>query len=83
MPSDQEITLNIATPRGVFTETFDKNVKVDEVIALAIERMGLTPGEQFELVHNGTVLQPTNRPLVSFHLTDGADVELVATGSGV
>ena len=30
-----------------------------------------------------TVLQPTNRPLVSFHLTDGADVELVATGSGV
>jgi hypothetical protein len=83
MPSDQDITLNVATPRGVFTETFDKNTKVEEVIATAIERMGLTPGEQFDLVHEGTVLQPVNRPLVSFHLKDGDKVELVATGSGV
>ncbi len=83
MPSDQDITLNIATPRGAFTETFDKNTKVEEVIAFAIEKMGLTPGEQFDLVQDGTVLQPVTRPLVSFGLKDGDKLELVATGSGV
>lgn len=83
MLSDQDITLNIATPAGAFTETFDKNTKVSEVIALAIQRMNLSPTEQFDLYHSGTQLQPVERPLVSFHLQDGDEVELVATGSGV
>lgn len=80
---DKDITLNIATPAGAFTETFPKTTKVEEVVKVAIERMHLNPGEHFDLVHNGQVLQPTERPLVSFGLKDGDKVELVATGSGV
>jgi hypothetical protein len=83
MPNDQDITLNIATPAGAFSETFDKNTKVEAIINLVIERMGLAPGEQFELYHEGQALKPVERPLVSFQLEDGDQVELVATGSGV
>lgn len=82
MPNN-DITLNIATPAGPFTETFPKTTKVKKVIEVAITRMGLDPNEQFDLVHNGQVLQPVERPLVSFGLEDGDQVELVATGAGV
>ncbi len=80
---DKDTTLDIATPAGAFTQTFPKTTKVSEVIQVAIERMGLDPNEQFDLVHDGQVLQPVERPLVSFGLEDGDQVELVATGSGV
>ena len=80
---NHSITLNIATPAGAFTETFPKTTKVEEVIKTAIHRMKLDPHEHFDLVHNGQVLEPVERPLVSFGLKDGDKVELVATGSGV
>lgn len=80
---DKDITLDIATPAGAFTETFPKTTKIEEVIQVAIARMGLDPNERFDLVHDGQVLQPVERPLVSFGLEDGDQVELVATGSGV
>ncbi len=79
----EDITLNIATPAGVFTETFAKTAKVEEVIAAAIEAMNLDPNEQFELFWNGQPLTPVERTLVSFDVENGADLELVATGSGV
>lgn len=82
MPPD-DITLNIATPAGLFTETFAKTAKVEEVIAAAIAAKNLDPGEPFELSLNGEPLVPVDRPLVSFGLEDGANLELVATGSGV
>lgn len=83
MANDQNITLNIATPKGVYTADFRKTTKIEEVIAATVAAMHLDPNEHFDLVHNGTVLQPIERPLVSFDLTDGANLELVATGSGV
>lgn len=83
MPQDQDITLDIATPRGPFVGEFPKTTKVAEVINTVVSAVGLTLGEQFELVYNGAVLQPTERPIVSFGLEDGAKLELVATGSGV
>ena len=83
MPSDQDITLDIATPRGVFHGTFPKTTKVIEVITAVVGNKGLNQGEQFDLTRQGEPLQPTDRPLVSFGLTDGTQLELVATGSGV
>lgn len=82
MPQD-EVTLEISTPKGLFTGIFPKTAKVEEVIAAAVEAKGLDSGEALELVHNGQVLQPVQRPLVSFGLSGTVQLELVATGSGV
>lgn len=83
MPSDDDLTLGIATPAGLFTGTFRKTTKVKEVIATVVEQMGLAAGDQFDLAYNGEILEPTERPLVSFRLEDGAELDLVATGSAV
>lgn len=82
MPNDQDITLDIGTPAGRFVQEFPKTTKVSDVIAITIEAMSLDPNEQFDLVHEGTVLD-RNRPIVSYHFDDGTRLELVATGSGV
>lgn len=81
--AQEEVTLEIATPKGVFTGTFPKTAKVEDVIAAAVAAKGIDSGEALELVYNGTVLQPVQRPLVSFGLAGTVQLELVATGSGV
>lgn len=78
-----ELTLEIATPKGIFTGDFEATAKVKDVIARAIAEMALDGGDAFELYHNGVPLQPVDRPLVSFQLPNPAKLELVATGSGV
>ncbi len=78
-----ELTLEIATPSGVFTGTFAKTTKVQDVIAAVVEDQHLAEGDSFDLVHDGEVLQPVERPLVSFGLCGTVILELVATGSGV
>ncbi|MCC6179452.1 MAG: hypothetical protein IT305_29435 [Chloroflexi bacterium] len=83
MPNDPDLTLNIATPAGLYTATFPKTAKVSEVIVAVVEAMSLADGDAFELAWNGEVLQPTTRPLVSFGLEDGAQLDLVATGAAV
>lgn len=77
------ITVDIATPRGVFHGEFPKTAKVEEVISAVITQMGLDGGDAFDLVFNGQVLQPIQRPLVSFGIEGSVKLELVATGSGV
>lgn len=79
----EQITLEVATPSGVFTGSFPKTAKVEDVIEAVVEAQGLADGDAFELVHDGEVLQPANRPLVSFGLEGTVMLELVATGSGV
>lgn len=81
--SVEEVTLEIATPAGVFTDTFPKTTKVADVIAAVVAAQGLDANDALELVHNGTILQPIERPLVSFGLEGTVQLELVATGSGV
>lgn len=81
--AQEEVTLEIGTPKGQFTGTFPKTAKVEDVIAAAVEAKGIDSGESLELVHNGEVLQPVQRPLVSFGLSGTVMLELVATGSGV
>lgn len=82
MPADNEITLTVATPAGIFEGTFDKTAKVSEVIAEIVSAMNLADGDAFELAHDGETLAP-ERTLVSFGLEDGADLDLIASGSAV
>jgi hypothetical protein len=81
--SQDDVTLEIGTPKGLFTGTFPKTTKIEDVIAAVVAAKGLDGGEALELVYNGQVLQPVQRPLVSFGLAGTVQLELVATGSGV
>jgi hypothetical protein len=82
MPVD-DVTLEIATPKGLFTGVFPKTTKIKDVIQAVVAALGLDGGDALELVHNGAVLQPVERPLVSFGLSGTVKLDLVATGSGV
>lgn len=79
----ENLTLEIATPNGVFSGVFEKTAKVEDVIAAVVAAQHLAEGDAFDLVHDGEVLQPKQRPLVSFGLSGTVTLELVATGSGV
>lgn len=81
--SENEVTLVVATPKGLFTETFPKTAKIEDVITAAVNAKCIDSGESLELVYNGQVLQPVQRTLVSFGLAGTVKLELVATGSGV
>ena len=83
MPSNQDITLNVATPNGLFTGIFQKTAKIIEVIRAIITDKNLNAGDDFDLVHNGATLKPEERPLVSFGLQGVVMLDLVAVGSGV
>ncbi|MBK79592.1 MAG: hypothetical protein CMQ43_01560 [Gammaproteobacteria bacterium] len=78
-----EVTLEIATPKGLFNGSFPKTTKISEVISTVVSSLGLDGRDALELVNNGSVLQPTERPLVSFGLAGTVQLDLVATGSGV
>lgn len=80
---EKSITLEIATPKGMFKEVFEKITKVQDVIAAVVQRMGLSGADRYELHYGDTVLQPIERPLVSFHLEGTVQLTLTATGSGV
>ena len=82
MPNN-DISLKVATPAGVFMGIFEKTTKIIEVIKKIIKKQGLEEGDDFDLFYQGKALQPEERPLVSFHLPDEVCLELVATGSGV
>jgi hypothetical protein len=79
----EEVMLEVATPNGVFAGSFPKTTKVENVIRTVVDAQNLAAGDTFDLVYNGEVLQPVERPLVSFGLTGTVQLELVATGSGV
>lgn len=77
------ITVQVAGPNGVFTGEFPKTAKIADVIDAVVAGLGLECGDEFELVHNGEVLEPKTRPLVSFGIEGEVRLELVAVGSGV
>lgn len=78
-----EVKLEIATPKGLFNGSFPKTTKISEVIDAVVLSLGLDGTDALELVNDGSVLQPTERPLVSFGLAGTVQLDLVATGSGV
>lgn len=79
----EEVTLEVGTPKGLFTGIFAKTAKIADVIAAAVDSLGLDGGDTLELIYNGQPLQPVQRTLVSFGLSGTVQLELVATGSGV
>ena len=79
----EEVTVEVGTPKGLFTGTFPKTAKVADVIAAAVDSLGLERRDTLELVQNGHPLQPVERTLVSFGLAGTVQLELVATGDGV
>ena len=78
-----EVTVEVGTPKGLFTGIFAVTAKIADVIAAAVSSLGLDTGDSLELVHNGQILQPVQRTLVSFGLAGMVQLELVATGDGV
>lgn len=81
--SAENVTVEVATPKGMFVADFAKTTKIQEVIQTAAQEKDLNSSEGLELVYEGTVLEPTERPLVSFGLEGTVALELVAQGSGV
>lgn len=83
----EQYKLEIATPKGVFTDNFPKTTKVQDVIDAVIEKQDLPGGDAYELFYKGEAMKPEERPLVSFKLEANDEgivqLELVATGSGV
>lgn len=79
----EEVTVEVGTPKGLFTGTFPKTAKIEDVIAAAVNSLGLERGDTLELFHDGQPLKPAQRPLVSFGLAGTVQLELVATGDGV
>lgn len=85
MSDDKEIKVTIQTSRGTRDFLFPKESKISEVTAEVVKTFGFAPGDRFELVLASNPSQPLdpNRPLVSYHITDGTILILTSTGSGV
>ncbi len=77
---DKGLRIVVVSPVGEWKVELDKNDKVSEVVAKSIAHFGLQEGN-YELRHKGETLDP-NRPLVSYHLENGAEVELVPEQKG-
>ena len=82
MTTDGKLTLKVATPAGVYEDTFDVSSKVHEVVAIVVKAKGLKEGDAFELAYDGDPL-PDDRPIGSFDFEDGTVLDLIASGSAV
>ena len=78
-----EVTLEIATPKGLFKGVFPKTATISEVIEQVVKTQGLYQGDVLELVYKGDVLKPIKNTLADFGFVGEVQLELVATGSGV
>ena len=82
MTTDGKVTLKVATPAGVYENTFEVTLKVHEVVAIVVKDKGLQKGDAFELAFDGEPL-PNDRSIGSFNFEDGMVLDLVASGSAV
>ena len=83
--NDHELAVSVQSTRGTKSFSFPKTAKVSEVISAAVSAFAFAPGDRFELAlaaNPGEVLQP-ERPLVSYHVTDGTVFLLTSIGGGV
>ena len=83
MANVDEVTLEIAGPKGLFKGTFPKTATVAEVIEVVAKDQGLDRADVLELVYKDEVLEPTKETLVHFGLVGVVQLDLVATGKGV
>lgn len=82
---DKNLAIQIQSTRGTKDFSFPKEATVATVIAKAVEAFGFAPGDRFELVLSTNLGEPLRpeRPLVSYHITDGTILVLTAIGGGV
>ena len=83
MAKVDEVTLEIAAPKGLFKGIFPKTATVSEVIEQVAKTQGLNRADVLELVYKGKTLKPAKETLAHFGLIGVVQLELVATGSGV
>lgn len=82
---DKTLEIKVQSTRGTKEFSFEKQTKVSAVIEAAVSAFGFALGDKFELVLASNPEQPLdpNRPLVSYHVTDGTVLVLTAVGGGV
>ena len=78
-----EVTLEIATPKGLFKGVFPKTATISDVIEHVAKDQGLSRADLLEVVYKGKVLEPIKNTLADFGLIGVVQLELVATGQGV
>ena len=83
MTPDGKVTLKVGTPAGVYEGTFELTAQVSEVITAIVKAMHLAEGDAFELALDGQPPFDPGSKLAELDLTDGAVLDLIATGSAV
>ncbi len=78
-----EVTLEIATPKGPFKGVFEKTNTVEKVIKVVVDDKHLDKKDSFELVFHGEPLLPVTKTLGDFGLHGTKKLILVAQGTGV
>ncbi len=82
--ADADLTIEVVTSRGRGTFTFDKTIKVSEVIQHVRDHFDLTGQGTFELIpEDGDEPLKKERPLVSFGIEDGDVFVLTSGGKNV
>jgi hypothetical protein len=82
---DQDLTVTVVWADDDAPFTVSKTTKVGELITVAVSQFGLSPNDKYDLALPGKPGEPLDhhRPLVSYHLKDGDELLLTATGGGV
>ncbi len=82
---DQNLEVTVNSTRGTQQFSFPKQTKVEDVIRQAVTAFGFATGDDFQLVMESNTADPLQpeRPLVSYHIADGAVLILTSIGSGV
>ena len=82
--NDNELTIKILTPDGIYEETFLKTAKVQDVLDSVIQHFGYAQNGRYELhsAETGEVLSP-NRTLVSYQIKDGDEFVFTDLGTAV
>ena len=71
--NDNDLKITIHTTQGDWTQTFDKNTKVADVINMVIDHFGFAkPGNyQLSLDTKPVIILSPQRPLISYGIKDG------------
>jgi hypothetical protein len=79
------VDIKVQSTRGTKEFSFDKETKVETVIADAVKAFGFASGDKFELMLASDPTKPLEpqRTLASYHITDGTVLILTAVGGGV
>ncbi len=82
---DQDLELKVIWADDDAELKVHKTIHVSEFIALAVSKLNLASGDKYDVALPGKPGEPLdhNRTLVSYHLKDGDELLLTATGGGV